>query len=135
MSEKKVIARMGNFIVTKESGNGMEWVSVKASSGFWTVRFREDNQMYHTVLTLCENEDLHAYLEGWINYVYVSSNATPDLEFFEQFYNAYDAMNKRRQAEPLSDKEDAEILEDVKAMEEMKEEIKKEIDNENEKVE
>ena len=126
MSEKKAIARVGNFIVTKESGNGMEWVSVKASSGFWTMRFREDNPMYHMILMLCENENLHPYLEGWINSVYVLSNTTPDLEFFEEFYNAYDAMNKRRHAEPLSDKEDAEILGDVKAMEEIKEHAKKE---------
>lgn len=135
MSEKKAIARVGNFIVTKESGNGMEWVSVKASSGFWTMRFREDNQMYHTILMLCENENLYSYLEGWINSVYVLSNTTPDSEFFEAFYNAYDAMNKRKQAEPLSDKEDVGILEDVKAMEEMKEQAKKEIDNENKNAE
>ena len=30
MNNKKTIARVGNFIVTKENGNGMDWVSIKA---------------------------------------------------------------------------------------------------------
>ena len=46
MNNKKTIARVGNFIVTKENGNGMDWVSIKAVSGFWTMRFRQDNMMF-----------------------------------------------------------------------------------------
>lgn len=125
MNNKKIIARVGNFIVTRENGNGMDWVSIKAVSGFWTLRFREDNQMYHTVVMLCENDNLHAYLEGWINSVYVLGNTTPDLEFFEAFYNAFDSMNNRRGKEPLPEEEDKEILKEMKALEEMKEELKK----------
>ena len=54
MNNKKTIARVGNFIVTKENGNGMDWVSIKAVSGFWTMRFRQDNMMSvsYTHLTL-----------------------------------------------------------------------------------
>lgn len=96
MNNKKIIARFGNFIVTRENVNGMDWVSIKTVSGFWTLRFREDNQMYHTVVMLCENDNLHTYLEGWINSVYVLGNTTPDLEFFEAFYNAFDSMNNRK---------------------------------------
>lgn len=125
MNNKKIIARVGNFIVTKENGNGMDWVSIKAVSGFWTLRFREDNQMYHTVVMLCENDNLHAYLEGWINSVYVLGNTTPDLEFFEAFYNAFDSMNNRKKNKPVPEEEDKEILKEMKALEEMKEELKK----------
>lgn len=125
MNNKKIIARVGNFIVTRENGNGMDWVSIKAVSGFWTLRFREDNQMYHTVVMLCENDNLHAYLEGWINSVYVLGNTTPDLEFFEAFYNAFDSMNNRKKNKPVPEEEDKEILKEMKALEEMKEEFKK----------
>lgn len=125
MNNKKIIARVGNFIVTKENGNGMDWVSIKAVSGFWTFRFREDNQMYHTVVMLCENDNLHAYLEGWINSVYVLGNTTPDLEFFEAFYNAFDSMNNRKKNKPVPEEEDKEILKEMKALEEMKEDLKK----------
>lgn len=125
MNNKKIIARVGNFIVTKENGNGMDWVSIKAVSGFWTFRFREDNQMYHTVVMLCENDNLHTYLEGWINSVYVLGNTTPDLEFFEAFYNAFDSMNNRKKNKPVPEEEDKEILKEMKALEEMKEDLKK----------
>lgn len=125
MNNKKIIARVGNFIVTRENGNGMDWVSIKAVSGFWALRFREDNQMYHTVVMLCENDNLHTYLEGWINSVYVLGNTTPDLDFFEAFYNAFDSMNNRKKNKPVPEEEDKEILEEMKALEEMKEELKK----------
>lgn len=125
MNNKKIIARVGNFIVTKENGNGMDWVSIKAVSGFWTFRFREDNQMYHTVVMLCENDNLHTYLEGWINSVYVLGNTTPDLEFFEAFYNAFDSMNNRKKNKPVPEEEDKEILKEMKALGEIKEDLKK----------
>ena len=125
MNNKKIIARVGNFIITRENGNDMDWASIKAVSGFWTLRFREDNQMYHTVVMLCENDNLHAYLEGWINSVYVLGNTTPDLEFFEAFYNAFDSMNNRKKNKPVPEEEDKEILKEMQALEEMKEDIKK----------
>ena len=125
MNNKKIIARVGNFIITRENGNDMDWASIKAVSGFWTLRFREDNQMYHTVVMLCENDNLHAYLEGWINSVYVLGNTTPDLEFFEAFYNAFDSMNNRKKNKPVPGEEDKEILKEMQALEEMKEDIKK----------
>ena len=128
MSEKKeknVIARVGNFVIVKKSGNGMDWVSVKAVSGFWTVRYREDNKMYGTFLMLAKHEDFRPYLENWITSLYVMANAFPDLDFYEDFMNAYKAMNDRMQ-EKYTDEEDIKALEEVRTMEEMKEEIEKE---------
>lgn len=124
-NEKKVIARVGNFMVTEESCNGMDLVSVKAVSGFWTVRFREDNAMFGTLRMMAKDERLHQYLEGWITALYVLGNTTPDLDFFKDFHTAYDAMNKRRHTEH-TEAEDKAALEDVRAMEEMKEEIENE---------
>lgn len=128
MSEKKeknVIARVGNFVIVKKSGNGMDWVSVKAVSGFWTVRYREDNKMYGYLLMLAKHEDFRPYLENWITSLYVMANAVPDLDFYEDFMNAYKAMNDRMQ-EKYTDEEDMKALEEVRTMEEMKEEIEKE---------
>ena len=91
MSEKKeknVVARVGNFVIVKESGNGMDWVSVKAVSGFWTVRYREDNKMYGSLLMMAKHEDFRPYLENWITSLYVMANAVPDLDFYEDFLNA-----------------------------------------------
>lgn len=128
MSEKKeknVIARVGNFVIVKESGNGMDWVSVKAISGFWTVRYREDNKMYGSLLMMAKHDDFRPYLENWITSLYVMANAVPDLDFYSDFLKAYQAMNDRMQ-EKHTDEEDMKALEEVRTMEEMKEEIEKE---------
>ena len=128
MSEKKeknVVARVGNFVIVKESGNGMDWVSVKAVSGFWTVRYREDNKMYGSLLMMAKHEDFRPYLENWITSLYVMANAVPDLDFYEDFLNAYQAMNDRIQNRH-TDEEDRKALSEARVMDEMQEEIEKE---------
>ena len=121
--EKNVIARVGNFVIVKESGNSMGWVSVKATSGFWTVRYREDNAMYGVLLMLVETEEYRDYLEAFVKAVYVLASCTPDLDFLGDFYNAYISMQERRKKEATED-EDKAALEEVRVMEEMKEEVK-----------
>lgn len=127
--EKNVVAKVGNFVIAKESGNGLDWMSVKAVSGFWTVRYREDNSIYGMILMLARNKDYGAYLEAFVNTVYVLSNCTPDLEFLEEFHKAYHGMMERRRAVPATEEEDKAALDEVKAMYEMQEELR---DNEKE---
>ena len=127
MSEKKgknVVARVGNFVIVKESGNGMDWVSVKATSGFWTVRYREDSLMYGSLLMMAKDEVLRPYLENWVTSLYVMAQSVPDLEFYGDFLNAYQALQERRENAPATEEEDKAALEDVRVMEEMKEELK-----------
>ena len=95
MNNKKTIARVGNFIVTKENGNGMDWVSIKAVSGFWTMRFRQDNMMFRMVNEMAGDENLHAY---W-------------------------SERQAKSEEVLSDEEDAKILEEERRKWEMKNEL------------
>lgn len=125
MDNKNIIARVGNFIVTKESGNGMDWISVKASSGFWTMRFRQDNMMFRMVDGMAGDENLHAYLESWVKMCYLMSNCMPDLDFMEEFYKSYTGWCDRqtKQEEVLSDEEDAKILEEERRKWEMKNEL------------
>ena len=96
MNNKKTIARVGNFIVTKENGNGMDWVSIKAVSGFWTMRFRQDNMMFRMVNEMAGDENLHAYLESWVKMCYLMSNCMPEdgAEIAENVISDADAMAK-----------------------------------------
>ena len=110
MNEKRVIARVGNFIVTKENGNGMDWVSIKAVSGFWTMRFRQDNMMFRMVNEMAGDENLHAYLESWVKMCYLKS------------YSDW-SERQAKSEEVLSDEEDAKILEEERRKWEMKEEL------------
>lgn len=125
MNNKKTIARVGNFIVTKENGNGMDWVSIKAVSGFWTMRFRQDNMMFRMVNEMAGDENLHAYLESWVKMCYLMSNCMPDLDFMEEFYKSYSDWSERqaKSEEVLSDEEDAKILEEERRKWEMKNEL------------
>lgn len=122
--EKNVVARVGNFVIVKESGNGMDWVSVKATSGFWTVRYREDSLMYGSLLMMAKDEVLRPYLENLVTSLYVMAQAVPDLEFYGDFLNAYQALQERRENAPATEEEDKAALEEVRVMEEMKEELK-----------
>lgn len=126
MSEKKEIARIGNFSLTKEEGNGHEWISIKAISGFWTLRFRDDNSMFHFIIDMVEDKSFHDYLEAYIKMCYVICNTTPDLDFMGEFFKSYSDYQERVNAkvEKISDEEDAEILEEERVYHEMKDKEK-----------
>lgn len=129
MSEKKVLARVGNFQVTGEFGNGHDWISVKAISGFWTLRFRDDNQMFSILTRLCSDLGLRPYLECWIKANYVMTTSTPDLEYYDVFFEAYSAFQDReriRTQGETSREGEEKILREMKTMQEMKDEIKSE---------
>ena len=121
--EKYVIARFGNFVVLKKNMAGMDFITVRASSGFWNVRYREDSQMYGNILMMVRNKDFHKYLENWITALYVMAHAMPDLKFYEDFMNAYHSMQGRIMPPKATEEEDKAALEEVRAMHEMKEEL------------
>lgn len=120
--EKNVIARVGNFVIVKESGNGMDWVSVKAVSGNWTVRYREDSRMYGMLVMMSKNKALRPYLENWVTSLYLMAQSTPDLKFYEEFLHAYEGLQERSKLPDATEEEDKAALEEVRTMEEMKEE-------------
>lgn len=121
---EEVVARAGNFLVVRQTGNEHDWVCVKAVSGFWSVRYRDDNPMFAYVAVMCSKK-LAPYLEAWIKMCYVMSNSAPDVPFMTDFFNAWDAYCKRRQADSPkhTEEEDAKTLEEIKAMTEIKEEL------------
>lgn len=127
MTKKKEPLQFGNFTVTKESGNEHDWISIKAVSGFWTMRFRDDNEMYGRIRLLANNKKYSEYIDSWIKICYLISNCTPDVEFMKDFFEAYSSMSDRiaaRQTQ-LSEEEDKAILEQDKAFYEIKEQIEK----------
>ena len=123
--EKNVLARVGNFVIVKESGNGMDWVSVKATSGFWTVRYREDSLMYGSLLMMAKDEVLRPYLENWVTSLYVMAQSVPDLEFYGDFLKAYHSMQGRMMPKDATEEEDKAALEEVRSIYEMEEGLSK----------
>lgn len=126
MSKKKPL-QFGNFLVVREDSNEHAWISIKAVSGFWTMRFRDDNEMFERIRLLANNKDFHEYIETWIKVCYLMANCTPDAEFMKVFFEGYSQMNDRlfsRQKE-ISEEEDKKILEQEKTAYELKEKAKK----------
>lgn len=113
---KKTPLQFGNFTVTKENSNEHDWISIKAISGFWTMRFRDDNEMFEKIRLLANKKDFHDYIETWIKVCYLISNSTPDIKFMEDFFEAYTKMNERLLSgqEQISEEEDLKILEQEK---------------------
>ena len=65
MSKKTNGIQVGNFIVTRDNGSEHDWISIKAVSGFWSMRFRDDNGMFSRIRELTNNKELREYLETW----------------------------------------------------------------------
>lgn len=123
MSKKKnVIARVGNFEITKESGSEHDYIRIKAVSGSWAIMHRDDSPMYGAWLMMCKDPEYRKGMEVIITMSYHLTNSLLDKQFVEDFFNALDAMGKRRvEAAPIpTEQEEAEAIAEVEIMEEIK---------------
>ncbi|MEL5894262.1 hypothetical protein AAE250_12245 [Bacteroides sp. GD17] len=122
MSKKTNGIQVGNFIVTRVNGSEHDWISIKAISGFWSMRFRDDNGVFASIRELANNKECHEYFETWIKVCFLISNATPDVPFMQEFFKSYsDFAERMRLLQPsVSPEEDAKVLEEQQVMNEMK---------------
>lgn len=123
MSKKKnVIARVGNFEITKENGAEHDYIRIKAISGSWGVTHRDDSPMYGAWLMMCKDPEYRKGMEVIITMSYHLTNSILDKEFVEDFFNALDAMGKRKVANaPVpTEQEEADAIAEVQMMEEAK---------------
>lgn len=124
---KKAPLQFGNFTITRDSSNEHDWISIKAISGFWTMRFRDDNEMFERIRLLANNKDFGEYMDTWIKVNFLMSNCTPDAEFMKDFFEAYTKMNERllSRRKEISEEEDQAILEHEKTSKEIEHELRK----------
>lgn len=123
MSKKKnVIARVGNFEITKENGAEHDYIRIKAISGSWGITHRDDSPMYGAWLMMCKDPEYRKGMEVIITMSYALTNSLLDKEFVEDFFNALDAMGKRKvAAAPIpTEQEEADAITEVEMMEEAK---------------
>lgn len=123
MSKKKnVIARVGNFEITKENGAEHDYIRIKAISGSWGITHRDDSPMYGAWLMMCKDPEYRKGMEVIITMSYALTNSLLDKEFVEDFFNALDAMGKRKvAAAPIpTEQEEADAITEVEMMEEVK---------------
>ena len=126
MSKKKnVIARVGNFEITKESGPEHDYLRIKAVNGHWAIMHRDDSSMYGAWLMMCKDPEYRKCMEVIIAMSYHLTNSILDKEFVEDFFNALDAMGKRKvEAAPVpTEQEEADAIAEVEMMEEIKQNL------------
>lgn len=123
MSKKKnVIARVGNFEITKESGPEHDYIRIKAIGGNWGIMHRDDSPMYGVWLAMCKDPEYKQGLEVIIVMSYHLTNSIFDGDFVRDFFNALDAMVKRKvAAAPVpTEQEEADAITEVDMLEEVK---------------
>ena len=123
MSKKKnVIARVGNFEITKDSSVEHDAIRIRAIGGHWSITHRDDSPMYGLWTKMCSDPEYTKGMEVIIVMSYYLTNSLLDKEFVDDFFKALDAMEKRRvAAAPVAtDKEQAEAIAEVKTLEDLK---------------
>ena len=126
MSKKKnVIARIGNFEITKDGSADHDYLRIKAINGSWAIMHRDDSPMYGVWLMMCKDPEYRKGMEVIITMSYVLTNSILDKKFVEDFFNALDAMGKRKvEAAPIpTEQEEADAVAEVQMMEEIKKTI------------
>lgn len=129
MSKKKnVIARVGNFEITKERGPEHDYIRVKAIGGHWGVMHRDDSPMYGVWLAMCKDPEYKQGLEVRCVMEYTMSQMLYDEGFLQDWWKAIDEFNKRRVANaPVpTEQEEADAIAEVQMMEEVKKTLTKE---------
>lgn len=123
MSKKKnVIARVGNFEVTKESGPEHDYIRIKAIGGHWGIMHRDDSPMYGVWLAMCKDPEYKQGLEVRCVMEYTMSQMLYDEEFLRDWWKAIDEFNKRKVAAASvpTEQEEAEAIAEVEMMDEAK---------------
>lgn len=119
--EKK---RYGNFIVAHDEKKG--FVSVRSAVGHWQLVFRNDHAMFGMLLKFISDRSLDRYFEHLFTMWYVVTQGLPDGQCLEDMLKASEAWFERvRAADKLNPagEDEAEVLKEVAAAEEIKEEL------------
>lgn len=124
--KKNVIAQVGSFVVTHEHGPEHDYVRIKAVSGSWAVMHRDDSPMYGAWLAMAKDPEYTNAIEMLNTMSYTLTNSILDEGFVRDYFNALDAMSKRREdaAPTPTEQEEADAIAEVKLMEDIKENLK-----------
>lgn len=126
MSKKKnVIARVGNFEIVKDCSVEHDYIRIRAINGHWSITHRDDSPMFGVWIAMCKDSEYAKGMEVIITMSYTLTNSLLDEKFVEDFFNALDAMGKRKvEADPIpTEQEEFDAISEVQMMEEIKDNI------------
>ena len=123
MSKKNIIARAGNFEITKDGGSEHDYLRIKSVSGHWGVTYRDDNEMYGKIMAMVRDKEYAQTLEYTIVYLYHTTTILIDAEFANDYFSALERMcNRMAAAAPVpTEAEEAEAIKEAEVMKEARE--------------
>lgn len=122
-----MIARVGNFEITKDCGPDHDYLRIKAINGHWGISYRDDNDMYGKIMAAIKDPALTETLEATVYFLFQFTNAMVDKEFVTDFAAVYFSMQERKNKddpEP-TEQEQADAIAEVEMMEDIKKELTK----------
>lgn len=120
---KNIIARVGNFEITKESGAEHDYIRIKAISGSWGITHRDDSPMYGAWMAMIKDpEYTREWLQMRITMEYTMSQMLYDEGFLRDWWKAIKEFSERMVANaPIpTEQEEADAIAEVEMMEEVK---------------
>ncbi len=126
MSKKNMVARVGNFEITKDGGAEHEYLRIKSVSGHWGVTYRDDNEIYGKILAMCRDREYAKTLERHVVHLFYTTTIMIDEQFAMDFLISLEAMRDRKakaQGEPTEEEEN-ETIREMEALEDAKDLLK-----------
>ncbi len=123
MSKKKnVIARFGNFEVTKDSGPEHDYLRIRTIKGHWSLTHRDDSTMYGIWMAMLKSPEYLKVIETRIMMEYSMSQIIYDEGFLRDWWKAFGEYDKRMAANAPThtEQEEAEAVAEVEMMGEVK---------------
>ena len=123
--KKNVIARVGNFEITKDSSAEHDYIRIKTIGGHWSIMHRDDSPMYGVWLAMCNDPEGKKWLEIRTVMEFTMSQILYDESFLRDWWKAIEEFNKRKvaNAPAPTEQEEADAIAEVEMMEEIKKEI------------
>lgn len=122
---QKIRKRFGNFVLTHDEKSG--FVAVKAASGFWQVRFRNDHPMFGVLLRYCDDNEMGKYFEHLFGLWYIITQGLADLPCMTEITDAcgkwLERLGNIDKLSPVSKEEDDEILNETVVGDEMRDKL------------
>lgn len=102
--------KIGNFLISKE-GSEIERIKIESVSNNWNMKVPSFNGQFKLFGHLLGNKENHAYLEAYINIMYMTANMMPDLEFLQEYMGIYNKLVARASgnSEPTEEQDKADI--------------------------
>lgn len=121
MSKKNVIARVGNFEITKDGGSEHEYLRIKTVSGDWGVMYRDDSEMYGKLMTMIRDKEYEKTLELHVLHLFYTTTILIDQQFALDFVVALEALRDRmaKAAKEPTEEEETEAIKEAEVMEDM----------------